>query len=449
MSAIPRKDSMSGLFAGASDKSFVPTALEETVRLSDLHARIQRLSRLLLEGGGLYAFVDEMQTLLGQPAALVLEPDRIWLSADLREGEPDRERKLLLAMLPPSVSGEPQAAGYVKLTDGGRAFVSPLSAVGGKRASLVLLERRRPFEAIDAASVERLAPLAGLELANVEAVREVESRYLDRFLQDWLNGKIVSENDWKLRAEVCGCVLPKRAKLCAALVGFSGPEVPSGERLAELAALIRSASFHQAEPPLAVPVGAELALIVPVPFPLSHQRELHAAAPADSALRGLLGELRSLTGDAGLRLFAGRAIERPELLPVSLSQARRARQVSEVCGMAEDSVTYDRLGVYSLLYLIPSGEEREQFLQRYSQPLQQADRRGGGRLAETLEMFFRCNGNIKLTSKRLFAHYNTVVYRLEKIQQILSVSLDDPEDRLQLQLALRLGQMSSGSAETN
>jgi purine catabolism regulator len=57
---------------------------------------------------------------------------------------------------------------------------------------------------------------------------------------------------------------------------------------------------------------------------------------------------------------------------------------------------------------------------------------------ETLEMFYLCNRNIKLTSEKLFAHYNTVVYRLDKIQTILGISLDDPEDRLQLHLAMKL-----------
>jgi PucR family transcriptional regulator, purine catabolism regulatory protein len=93
----------------------------------------------------------------------------------------------------------------------------------------------------------------------------------------------------------------------------------------------------------------------------------------------------------------------------SWAQAKRARQVAEVCGLPGEIVSYDRLGVYSLLYLIPSGEEREQFLSRFAVPLQQADRKGGGRLVETLEMFFRCNGNIKLTSEKLYAHYNTIV----------------------------------------
>jgi purine catabolism regulator len=157
-------------------------------------------------------------------------------------------------------------------------------------------------------------------------------------------------------------------------------------------------------------------------------------------------ELRILLGDRELMLFAGRITERADGLQGSWAQAKRARQVAEVCRLTGEVVAYDRLGVYSLLYLIPSGEEREQFLSRFAMPLQQADRKGGGRLMETLEMFFQCNGNIKLTSEKLYAHYNTIVYRLEKVQSILGVSLDDPEDRLQLHLALKLGQITPATS---
>jgi len=442
MSAIPRKDSAPGSLPGFSA---LPVAGDEAARLSDLHIRIQRLSRRLLEGGGLHAFLDEMEALVGEPAAIVREPDHIWLSAGLRSGEPDKERQQLLQALPTVVAGRKPGSGFVSLSGDRRAFACPIPNAGGKRAGLVLLERRVPLDRLDIAGAERLAPLVGLELANIEAVREVESKYLDRFLHDWLTGKIVTENDWKLRAEVCGCVLPERVKLCAALVGFSGP-APSAERLRELARTLRSERLRPVESLLAVPVGTDLVLIVPVP---AAPAEPPAEDPAAAAIRRLPGELRPLVGDPGLRLFAGRPVERPEQLPGSLSQARRARQVSEVCGMEGDAVTYDRLGVYSLLYLIPPGEEREQFLQRFSLPLLKADRRGGGRLTETLEMYFRCNGNIKLTSERLFAHYNTVVYRLDKIQHILGVSLDDPEDRLQLQLSLKLGQIAPGTGDMN
>lgn len=267
--------------------------------------------------------------------------------------------------------------------------------------------------------------------------REKESK-LDQFLHDWLNGEIITEEGWKRRAEVCSCRIPDDAALVAVLV-----ELPAGgaeSRLREACCRRRSRGGRMAERLLLAFVGEELAAVLPI------SREKPTAVDKESALFASLENLREeLMGyfkAAGLRLYAGSAVERQEDLKDSWAQAKRARQVAEACGLPGEVVSYDKLGVYSLLYLIPSGEEREQFMNRYSLPLQLADRKGGGRLTETLEMYFRCNGNIKLTSEKLFAHYNTIVYRLAKVQAILGVSLDDPEDRLQLQLALKLGRIA-------
>lgn len=433
-----------------SDTSFsdiVRTVMEsvlaqEAAQLADLQNRIHSMTKLLLEGSGLYAFLDAMETMLGNPVAVVREQEKPWLSEGLRNADPVEVWPLVQSLTFRQV-GRGMSNGFVLLQNAYRAYVNPIPARRMKQACLVLVERNRDIVPIDALSIERLSSLAGLELANVEAVREVEGKYLDQFLQDWLQGKIVSESDWKLRAEVCGCVIPEQVPLCAAIVGMTDRE-PSAEKLRELARRLRSERLRAVDSILAAPVGGDLALLVPVPELV--RVDPQAEPSPYGLLQRLLAELRPLLGDPELRLYAGRLAPKPEQLPASLSQAKRARQVAEVCGLQDEVVTYDRLGVYSLLYLIPSSEEREQFLQRFSLPLQQADRKGGGRLVETLEMFFRCNGNIKLTSEKLFAHYNTVVYRLDKIQSILGVSLDDPEDRLQLQLSLKLGQITPGNS---
>jgi len=394
----------------------------ESVQLNELHGRMQAMTRLLLDGSGLFAFLDAMERMLGNPVAIVREQDKPLLSESLRSAD-SIESWPMVQMLARCQPGKAAGGGITLLQSACRVYASPLPARGTKPACLVLLERSRDISPLDALTVDRLAQLAGLELANIEAIRAVEGKYVDQFLQDWLSGKLFSDHDWKLRAEVCGCALPEQTPLCAVVAGLSERE-PAPDKLREMARIIRSERLQTADAVLSAPIGGDLVLVVPVPEP--------------GALHRLLDELRPLLQDEGLRLFAGRPAERPELLPSSLSQARRARQAAEACGLDGEIVTYDRLGVYSLLYLIPSGEERDQFLQRFSVPLQQADKRGGGRLVETLEMFFRCNGNIKLTSEKLYAHYNTVVYRLEKIQNILGISLDDPEDRLQLQLSLKL-----------
>jgi len=432
---LPAEIGFSELAAVCSERS----ASQGTTLLAELHARLQQMTGLLLEGNGLYAFLDAMETLLGNPVAVVREQEKIWLSKGLRGADPSEIWHVLQSLSYRNlVKGSPD--GFVQTPNACRIYAKPIPAQRVQQACLAIVELNRELRLLDTLTAERLAPLAGLELANAEAVREVEGKYLDQFLQDWLTGKIVTEADWKVRAEVCGCPIPEKTSVCAVLVGLSDG---TPEKLRELSRRLRTERLREAQGLLAAPVGEDLALVLPVPFGNIAEAERDQAF--SDLLGALLAELKALAGAAELRLYSGRTVQRPEGLQASWAQAKRARQVAEVCGLPGDTVSYDKLGVYSLLYLIPSGEEREQFLKRYALPLQLADRKGGGRLLETLEMFFRCNGNIKLTSERLFAHYNTIVYRLEKVQNILGVSLDDPEDRLQLHLALKLGQISPGA----
>ncbi|CAM3789483.1 PucR family transcriptional regulator [Cohnella lubricantis] len=420
--------------------------IQESALLAELQSRVYRMSRVLLDGGGLYPLLDAIEQEVGNPVALVRDQEKPWMSIGLR-GDDTPQTWPFVQSLAFRQAGRGVAGGLVMLANSIRGYVCPLQGRDAKPAVFVVVERNRPLAPLDMFSAERLSVLAGLELANAEAVRDVEEKYLDRFLQDWLSGRIASASDWRQRANVCGCPLPEQAPVCAAVVGGADGSALNEEKLQEQVRKVREDRMKLPEGVLAASIDGELALIVPL---------LQAEAidkPSDAwtneMLQKLLGALRMMMDDPGLRLFAGRTADRPALLPSSLSQARCARQVAKMCGLSGEAMTYDRLGVYSLLYLIPSCEERDQFLLRFAAPLQQADKRGGGRLAETLEMFFRCNGNIKLTSERLYAHYNTVVYRLDKIQSILGISLDDPEDRLQLQLSLKLGQITPASEHSS
>ncbi|SNT50425.1 transcriptional regulator, PucR family [Bacillus sp. OK838] len=59
-------------------------------------------------------------------------------------------------------------------------------------------------------------------------------------------------------------------------------------------------------------------------------------------------------------------------------------------------------------------------------------------LLETLFVYLETHCQISETAKRLFVHRNTVVYRLEKCEELLGKSLKDSETTLQIRLALRI-----------
>lgn len=59
-------------------------------------------------------------------------------------------------------------------------------------------------------------------------------------------------------------------------------------------------------------------------------------------------------------------------------------------------------------------------------------------LFHTLSVYLRNNGNAKGTSEELFIHRSSLIYRLEKIESLLGVDLNDSETRFNLMMAIKL-----------
>ena len=70
--------------------------------------------------------------------------------------------------------------------------------------------------------------------------------------------------------------------------------------------------------------------------------------------------------------------------------------------------------------------------------LERFDAENKTQLLETLHIYFQCQKSILDTANTMFTHRNTISYRLKKIQALLPLSLDEPEDMLMLQMAFQI-----------
>ena len=70
--------------------------------------------------------------------------------------------------------------------------------------------------------------------------------------------------------------------------------------------------------------------------------------------------------------------------------------------------------------------------------LREQDRVGGSELYETLRIYLEHERSLVRTAAALFIHRNTLLYRLEKLRQLVDLDLDDPELRLYLTLSYRM-----------
>jgi hypothetical protein len=149
--------------------------------------------------------------------------------------------------------------------------------------------------------------------------------------------------------------------------------------------------------------------------------------------------LRSLRGRGQSRIRAGLGGEHPGLRGISRSylEAQEAVEVGrklDPTGMLHE---YDEVAPYLILSQNPLVAER--YVSHVLGRLLGSDPRGV--LMETLEALLT-QGTVKGAAASLSLHRHTVLYRMEKLRELLGLDLDDPGVRQRLQLALALRRLA-------
>lgn len=104
---------------------------------------------------------------------------------------------------------------------------------------------------------------------------------------------------------------------------------------------------------------------------------------------------------------------------------------------------YSNLGIYRLLGEAFQTKELGHFYNDTMGSLISFDRENNAELIPTLDAYFECDCNIEQTSRRLFVHYNTVVQRLKRIETVSNLNIKSPEDKLLMQIGLKIGNLLS------
>ena len=117
----------------------------------------------------------------------------------------------------------------------------------------------------------------------------------------------------------------------------------------------------------------------------------------------------------------------------SYKEAKMAMDVGKIFYPDKNVIAYSRLGIGRLIYQLPlplckmfikeifDGRSPDEFDEETLQ---------------TINKFFENNLNVSETSRKLFVHRNTLVYRLEKIKKITGLDLREFDDAIVFKVAL-------------
>ena len=114
-------------------------------------------------------------------------------------------------------------------------------------------------------------------------------------------------------------------------------------------------------------------------------------------------------------------------------EARIALEVGKVFDTEKNVISYDNLGIGRLIYQLPTTLCElflNEVLKKESIDVMDSE------TIYTIQKFFENNLNVSETSRKLFVHRNTLVYRLDKIKKLTGIDLREFDDAITFKVAM-------------
>ncbi len=299
---------------------------------------------------------------------------------------------------------------------------------------LIAVRADRQWDGQDVMIAERGATVGALVVTRELAVAAVEGKYRGDFLRDVLAGQMSRAAaldgargfGWDLTG-------PFVVVVAGAEEPAAGDEGTRRRRAEQLAAswdawvrrwdpLAASASF-----------AAEAVAVLHTP---------DGAVPGTTRISELLGGLSSPGVPFDGLVGVSRVVGTVEELPTAYHQAWEAVRVGRRLSGAGSVSRFDDLGLYRLLSLVPESTELRSFLADTLGPLAAGEGDvEADELRRTLTVLLDTNLNVAQTARRLHYHYNTLRYRIGKLEKLLGPFTTDSRLRADLTVALYVWQM--------
>ena len=299
---------------------------------------------------------------------------------------------------------------------------------------VIALESNNPFNESNIYTINRISRILGIEIKNLQTLHDMKSKYQDNFLRVWLSNELKSKNDILLSAKSYGINLYSDGNYCAIIVEPKQSSDSISVEEIDLVTLRKRISSISDD--VFVTYYKKLTIIL-------HMRENEKS---NHILFGNIKDTLSHCLQNGITLCIS-SQSSIDNISKAHKEAMAICLITKRCGICSDYVTYDDLGIYSILSLLPDNDNVSGFQKRFLSNLINYDKEHNTKLVETLRLYYKYNCNAKLTAKETFTHYNTILYRLDRIKEILELDIDESETKLQLQIALKLNTISNQSQD--
>ena len=397
------------------------------IRLS--HDTHERFTRLSLDGAGIQSILEVIGSLAGGRAALY-SPDgyRVRGAGEASDGMPARIHV-------PATGG---AAREVRVSAGRPPRPLDVVPVRAGADMLGLLVVGLDDETVDSPgrlrALEHGSTVLAVELSKERAAAEVERRLRGDLVEEVLAGGLEADEAERIarQAERLGHRLPQKAWVVVLEADDDKTEAALAargrqDRLdAALSGLVRSRL------PGALTLVRSTSAVFLVPD------EVASDLPAVEKLGGqILAAAAAVIKPGSASVGIGNLANGVAELARSHVEARQALRLTRRAGGRGRVASYRSLGAFRLLLEVQSPDALRRFVNELLGPLLQYARSRDTPLLDTLEALSTARWVRRAAARKLGIHINSMSYRVERIEALTGLQLDDPETRVAISIALR------------
>lgn len=386
--------------------------------------------RVALTGGGLARLSGELAEILPGADVVICDPAGYPLAATTRSHD--------LRDSTGRVTGGWLVAGVHKDAETGTPWAAAVIRAGEMRHGWVLaVGGAQGLPGAAGVAVEQAALVAALEITRDLAVLAVEQQFASNALHDLVTGTAGDMDQALERAVRFGWDL--RRPLTVLVARQCGTEASEEAAHPQEAAALRAVELwtravRDRDPDAAVAgFATELVAVVGVPDAAGLARKIHADMTASTGRAYSVGVSQVGTG--------------PPDIPRLYEEARVALQVGRRLNGSGAVTNFAGLGLYRLISNVSQAELRA-FVHDTLGPVLDLPEPARSDLLKSLAVLSSTRFNVAESARILHYHYNTMRYRVTKLERMLGEFADDAAATLRIGVALEVLRMYEISGDS-
>ncbi|HEY1920422.1 MAG TPA: helix-turn-helix domain-containing protein [Streptosporangiaceae bacterium] len=315
----------------------------------------------------------------------------------------------------------------------------PVTAGGTALGYLLVLDETGAAAPDDADLIitSYAATLFALTLAREQTTQELGLRYQGTIVDSLVCGHFLDVQDARRKARNLGIGDTQPFRVAVACLRADHAAGDITQELDEEAAQRLMSELATASQSPFVLRGSELVMIITEP-PDARPGAGTPPSGREAPLAALGRLVAEHPAKADITCGVSEPLDLAEEAPSALRQAWQAIELGIRLGRAGQLICYEDLGIYRLLLQIGDMNQLWRFAEDVLGPLIGYDATHKVDLIGTLSAYLSQHESLKQTARVLRVHVNTVAYRVQRIEQLTSLDLAHPDDRLVAHVAVKI-----------